>query len=170
MVKIEVDTGDMHEFFNKCTKAGDDLKKEFELFLEGIGFDFLRVIQDFLTDGKHNVTSLLVSSFNKGDDNNVWEYDKGNIILEVGTNVEYAKFANDGHWQDRRFVPGDVVTDSNGKVIEFEYNKNANTGIMLAAKKVEGIKYWEYGLDYIEKHLPKFLEEKMEQLLLKYFE
>lgn len=166
MVKIEVDTSEMNGFFEKCNRlGGGELKKEFELWLEAVGMEFLRIIEDEIISKNVIDTSNLVDSFTKGDDENVWSLSDGNLTLEVGTNVKYAKYANDGHWQDRRFVPGDVVLDGSGKVVKFKYRAGANTGIMLTAKYVEGKKYWESGLRIIEKMIPKLMERKMIQWL-----
>ena len=166
MVKIEVDTSEMSDFFAKCKQAGSgELKKEFELFLEGIGMEFLRIIQDEIISKNMVVTRLLLSSFQKGEKENVWEINQGDLTLEIGTNVEYAKFVNDGHWNDHRFVPG--VWGNNNK---FYYIPGEKTGIALRSKYVEGKHYWESGLKIIEKMIPGFLENKMQDWLNKYFE
>lgn len=164
MVKIEVDTSELSNFFDKCIRAGSgDLKKEFESFLEGIGMEFLRVIQDEIVSKQVVDTRLLLSSFQKGDNENVWILNEGSLTLEVGTNVKYAKYANDGHWQNKRFVPGHWSGD------RFIYNPGEKTGMMLTAKRVEGKKYWESGIKVIEKMLPGLLEIKMQEWLNKYF-
>jgi hypothetical protein len=54
---------------------------------------------------------LLLNSFEKGHKNNIWEVSNEGLTLEVGTNVDYAEYVNDGHWtnkkgQKSRFVPG----------------------------------------------------------------
>lgn len=164
MVKIEVNTSELSEFFNKCTRAGSgELKKEFELFLEGIGNEFLRVLQDEIISKGVVDTRLLLSSFQKGDGNNIWNLSQGNLTLEVGTSVKYAKLVNDGHWQNKRFVPGYWSGE------RFIYNPGAKTGMMLTAKRVEGKPYWKSGLNIIEKMIPNFLEKKMQQWLDSYF-
>lgn len=164
MVKIEVDTSELSTFFDKCIRAGSgDLKKEFESFLEGIGMEFLRVIQDEIVSKQVVDTRLLLSSFQKGDNENVWILNEGSLTLEAGTNVKYAKYANDGHWQNKRFVPGHWSGD------RFIYNPGEKTGMMLTAKRVEGKKYWESGIKVIEKLLPGLLERKMQEWLNKYF-
>lgn len=170
MAKIEVDTSELSAFFDKCLKAGNgDLKKEFDLFLEGIGMDFLRIIQDEIISKEVKDTRDLLASFQKGENDNVWIHNSGALTLEVGTNVQYAKYVNDGHWQNRRFIPGDVVIGKDGKVKEFKYNPSAKTGIMLTAKRVEGKHYWESGIKIIEAMLPKFLDAKIQQWLEQYF-
>lgn len=164
MVKIEVDTSELGAFFDKCKSAGSgELKKEFELFLEGIGMEFLRIIQDEIISKQVVDTRLLLSSFQKGERDNVWELTQGNLILEVGTNVEYAKYANDGHWQNKRFVPGHWSGE------HFIYNPNEKSGMMLTAKRIEGKHYWESGIAIIEKMIPELLECKLQEWLNNYF-
>lgn len=170
MVKIEVDTSELSTFFDKCIRAGSsDLKKEFELFLEGVGMEFLKIVQDEIISKQIVDNRLLLSSFQKGEKDNLWELDGGFLTLEVGTNVKYAKYVNDGHWQDRRFIPADVVMGADGKVEDFTYNPSAKTGVMLHARKVEGKKYWESAIEILEKMIPNFLEKKMQQWLDSYF-
>lgn len=165
MVKIEVDTSELNDFFEKCNRAGSgELKKEFNLWIEAVGMEFLRIIQDEIISKKVVDTRLLLSSFTKGDNENVYQLNEGSLTLEVGTNVEYAKFANDGHWQDRRFVPG--IWWSDGR---FYYIPGESTGMMLKAKFVEGAHYWESGIKIMEKMIPQLLERKMQQWLDNYF-
>lgn len=163
------------DFFDKCISAGNGgFKKALNTFLEGIGLEFLKVIQDEIKRKKIVDTRLLLGSFHKGHEKGVWEHSEGGLTLVVGTNVEYAKYVNDGHWtcekgEAMRFVPGDVTTDASGKVISFEYNKSAKTGIMLKQRYIEGRHYWEDGIKFIEKMLPGFLEKEVQKWLDSYF-
>lgn len=164
MAKIEVDTSELSTFFDKCLKAGNgDLKVQLNVFLEGLGYEFLKVLQDEIISKGVVDTRLLLSSFQKGDKDNVWNLSEENIELEVGTNVQYAKYVNDGHWQNRRFVPGKWSGD------RFIYDPGAKTGMMLTAKRVEGKHYWESGIKIIEAMLPKVLDAKIQQWLEQYF-
>ncbi len=163
MANVEVNVAELNEFFDKCSRISDDLKKQLNLFLEGLGNEFLRVIQDEIISKGVVDTRLLLSSFQKGDKDNVWVLSEGSIELEVGTNVQYAKFANDGHWQNRRFVPGRWSGE------RFIYESGAKTGMMLTAKRVEGKHYWESGIKIIESMMPKFLEAKIQEWLNQYF-
>lgn len=165
----------MNDFFGQCASAGNgDFKKALGEVVEGLGTEFLRIIEDEIIRLKVIDTRLLLSGFHKGDSNNIWEISDGGLTLTVGTNVEYAAFVNDGHWtcgngKDMRFVPGDVVTDSSGKIKEFHYNKNAKTGMMLKQKFVKGKHYWESGIRIMEKMLPGIVEAKMQEWLDSYF-
>ena len=145
---------------------------------KNVSYDVFEIVPvAFMPDDVQIVTPyerLLLSGFHKGDSNNIWEISDGGLTLTVGTNVEYAAFVNDGHWtcgngKDMRFVPGDVVTDSSGKIKEFHYNKNAKTGMMLKQKFVKGKHYWESGIRIMEKILPGVIEAKMQEWLDSYF-
>lgn len=165
MPQIKVDTSQMDKFISQMQKAyTTDVRKELELLLEGIGFEFLRVIQDEIISRQVVDTRRLLNSFQSGDKNSVWLLNEAGLFLEVGTNVEYAKWVNDGHWQSRRFVPG--VWKGNGK---FQYVRGAKTGMMLTARRVEGRPYWDKAIEKMEKLTPKFLEAKMQSWLDKYF-
>lgn len=164
MASIEVNVTELHSFFDKCNDAGaGDFKKELLLLLEGIGTDFLRILQDEIVSKGVVDTRTLLRSFRRGDENNVWILSTENLELEVGTNVSYAKHVNDGHWQNRRFVPGKWAGD------RFIYDPGAKTGMMLTAKKIEGKHYWEGGIEAIENLIPNFLDAKIQQWLEQYF-
>lgn len=158
-IKIDVDTSQLENFFNCVDNSTNDLKKELLAYQKGIGIEFLDILQNEIIR-KHVVdTRLLLSSFQLGDKNNYWKLTQGKLTLEVGTNVEYAKWVNDGHNQNSRFVPG-VWHGS-----RFEYIKGAKTGMMLTAKFVEGYHYWESAIKILEKMMPNIMENKIKNWL-----
>ncbi len=158
-----------NNFFGKCKAAGNgDFEKALAVFLEGIGMEFLRVIQDEIIRLKAVDTRLLLASFHKGGNDSVWELNEGGLTLEVGTNVEYAKYVNNGHWtckkgEAMRFVPG--YMDGN----RFVYDSSAKSGIMLKQKFIKGKRFWEKGIGIIEKMLPDLMERKVQQWFDSYF-
>lgn len=158
-----------NNFFGKCKAAGNgDFEKALAVFLEGIGMEFLRVIQDEIIRLKAVDTRLLLASFHKGGSDSVWELNEGGLILEVGTNVEYAKYVNNGHWtckkgEAMRFVPG--YMDGN----RFVYDSSAKSGIMLKQRFIKGKRFWEKGISIIEKMLPDLMERKVQQWFDSYF-
>lgn len=160
---------DMQKFFGKCSSAGNgDFKRALSTFLEGIGLEFLRIIQDEIIRRKVIDTRHLLKSFHKGGGNNIWELSEGDITLEVGTNASYATYVNDGHWtcekgQAMRFVPGHWNGD------RFIYDPNAKSGMMLKQKWVQGAHFWESGLKIIERMLPGLLEKKVADWMESYF-
>ena len=103
MSSIEMDFSEFREFFGSVERAAKgEFRKEFELYLEGIGNEFLRILQDEIIRRQVVDTRQLLASFQKGADGNVWELDEGGLTLEVGTSLNYAAYVNDG--QDRKSV------------------------------------------------------------------
>ena len=166
---IEIDVTELSAFFQKMGKAGGgDFKKEMQKFLIGIGDEFLRIVQDEIIRRKVVDTRLLLHSFSKGDGNNVWKLSSGNLTLEVGTNVQYASYVNDGHWTNpkgvaTRWVPG-VWNGSH-----FEYSPGAKTGMLLKQHWVTGKHYWEGAIRILEKMFPQLMEAKLQQWINNYF-
>lgn len=145
-----------------------DFKKELELFMQGLGTEFLRVVEDEIIRRKVMDTRLLLASFHEGGDGNVWEIGDDGLSLEVGTNVEYAAYVNDGHWTnpkgvERRFVPGRWEGD------RFIYDPSANTGMVLKQKWVEGAHYFDSAVRIFEKMFPDILEAKLQDWINSYF-
>lgn len=166
---VEFDMSELKSFFEKIEKAAKgDFKKEMELFLEGLGVEFLRILEDEIIRRQVLDTRLLLASFKKGNGNNVWELNEGGLTLEVGTNLEYAGYVNDGHWTnprgvERRFVPGRWEGD------KFIYDPSSKEGMVLKQKWVEGSHYWESALQILDHIYPEILENKLQEWLDSYF-
>ena len=97
-------------------------------------------------------TSRLVSSFQVG------------VVTpneaEIGTNVEYALYVNDGHVQHRRFLPISYLSaGGRGKYIQPGNTK----GIMLKEKYIPGKHFLENGMRQSEPHMKNLIESFMEQ-------
>ena len=96
---VDIDMSEFKEFFGSVERAAKgEFRKEFERFLEGLGYEFLRILQDEIVRRKVMDTRLLLASFEKGSNGNVWNIQEGGLVLEVGTNVDYASYVNDGHY------------------------------------------------------------------------
>ena len=137
---IELDLADYRRFFERLgAAAGGDFKHELAVFIDGLGFEFLRILQDLIIKRKVSLSGQLLASFEKGGEGNVWDLSDDDLTLEVGTNVEYAKWANDGHEKVNpdtpgafflpdgrlaRFVPGHWIVRGDGKS-EFIYSGHA---------------------------------------------
>lgn len=169
MATVEFDMSEIREFFQSMERAAKgDFKKDMEEWLEAVGTDFLRVVQDEIVRRKVLDTRLLLNSFAKGDGGNVWELSDGGLTLEVGTNVEYAGYVNDGHWTkpkgvQRRWVPGYREGD------RFIYDPSAKTGMLLKQHWVEGAHYFESALRIYEKMFQTEAENKLQEWLERYF-
>ncbi|WP_203363184.1 HK97 gp10 family phage protein [Bacillus sp. REN10] len=150
----------LKQFMKQVEKAADrDLKKEFGIWLEGMGMDFLALIQNEIIRTETVDTRRLLNSFSRGDSESVWSINSGGLTLEIGTNLKYASYANDGHFQRKRFVPGYWRGD------RFVYDPGANTGMMLREKWVEGSHYWDNALVIFERIFERSLERRMQQWL-----
>ena len=164
-----IDLGDFEDFIKRLKNAAKgDFKAEFTEFLQGLGTEFLRIVQDEIIRREVIDFRLLLASFHEGGADNVWEVSEGGLTLEVGTNVKYAAFVNDGHWTNpkgvkRRWVPGRW----NGH--RFIYDPGADTGMSLKQQWVEGAHYWEGAIKIFEKTFPKILEAKLTKWFEKYF-
>lgn len=63
--------------------------------------------------------------------------------VEVGTNVKYALYVDEGHVQHRRFLPADKLSvGGRAKYLKSRDQK----GIMLKEKYVQGAHYMDKGL------------------------
>lgn len=81
--------------------------------------------------------------------------------VEVGTNVEYALYVNDGHVQHRRFLPADKLTVG-GRT---KYLKNSNQkGIMRSERYVNGAFFMEKGMQSAKPRFERLVESFMRQI------
>jgi hypothetical protein len=166
---VKLDVSRCRAFFETVGRAAKgDFRRDMELFLEGIGFEFLRIVEDEIIRRKALDTRLLLHSFDKGSEGNVWEIKDGGLALEVGSSVKYAGYVNDGHWTNPkgvavRWVPGRWEGD------RFIYDADAKTGMALKQRWVEGAHFWESALRILDKIFPKLLDEKLQEWLNKSF-
>lgn len=168
MATVEFDFSEFKGFFDKLSKAGINFKSEAAQWLETLGDEFLRIVEDEIIRRNVTDTRLLLHSFTKGDKENIWTISDDGLTLEVGTHVDYASYVNDGYWTNKkgstvRFVPG--VWNGN----KFEYIPGAKTGMILKQKWVQGKPYWDSALRIFERLFPKLVEEKLQQWIEKYF-
>ncbi|WP_321999372.1 HK97 gp10 family phage protein [Bacillus pumilus] len=155
----------MDQFIEELDAAiNGGLRAEYEEWLEAMGYQFLDIVQDEIIRTKTVDARRLLNSFQKGDRENVFSMDQGGLTLDVGTNLEYASYTNDGHFtidpsknQDRRWVPGRWVGD------RFEYDPNAETGMLLKFQWVEGSGYWDNALAIFEQMFEHSLDRKLQQ-------
>lgn len=181
---VDIDMSEIKEFFNSVESAArGDFRREFETFLEGLGEEFLRLVQDeFIrrhrNKGDGQAASALWSSFVRDGDSNIWKYTDDNMELEVGTELDYAAYANYGHrtldpskgnhftlpnGEMARFVPGYWNGD------RFVYDPSADGGMVLKYHWVEGIHFWEAALHAMERLCPAILEAKLQDWMNRYF-
>ena len=82
----------------------------------------------------------------------------------IGTNVEYAKWVNDGHRQQPgRFIPG--YWEGN----HFRYSPGAKSGMVLKASFVAGSHYFDRSVQIFERMFPEMMDKSFEQFFRRYF-
>lgn len=149
------------EFTERCEKVVDRWEtKKFRLMNKMANICLSEISPLIPVD-----TSRLVSSFQVG------------VVTpneaEVGTNVEYALYVNDGHAQHRRFLPIQYIS-VNGKgltkdkIIEkygekYKGKKGGIRGIMLKERYIEGKFFLEKGMKQAEPRMKTLIESFMEQ-------
>ncbi len=173
---VSIDTSELRRFVEHLNRAGrgGEFKKELARFLDSLGVDFLSHVQDAIIQAGSVDTRLLLNSFQKSGEGNVFIAQEGGLRLEVGTNVEYASFVNDGHWLnprgvDMRWVPGHWTGPPGDKNAKFIYEPDAKTGMLLKQDWIEGTHYFDDAVRLMERIMPMYMDEKMQEWLNKYF-
>ncbi|WP_091485335.1 HK97 gp10 family phage protein [Gracilibacillus orientalis] len=150
----------------KNTEKGG-FAEQLGLWLEAIGIDFLDIVQDEIVRTETVDTRNLLNSFSRGDSENLWSISSGGMVLDIGTNLNYASFANDGHFtvdpnsgKDRRWVPGRWLGD------RFEYDPSEReTGMLLKITWIDGTGYWDNALAILDKTFEKSLDRLLQKWL-----
>ena len=93
---------------------------------------------------------------------NIFVYDDGipQGYVEVGTNISYAVFVNEGHVQHRRFLPAERLS-AGGRA---KYLKKGAKGIMLSERYVQGKFFMEKGMNDAKPRLKRLVDSFMEQI------
>lgn len=167
---VSIDATELRRFVERLNQAGrgKGFEKELSRFLDAIAVEFLSYVQDFIIQAGSVDTRLLLNSFQKSGEGSVFIAQEGGLQIEVGTNVEYASFVNNGHWLnprgvDMRWVPGEWQGE------RFIYQPGAKTGMLLKQKWIEGSHYFDDAIRLMERMAPQFMERKMQQWLEQYF-
>ena len=159
-----IDVSELENFARNCEAAAADLKPYAGKVLEEAGEEFLNIVQSYIESLGNVDTGKLLASFTKGASGNIWELNLGGLTLTIGTNVEYAKWVNDGHRQKPgRFVPG--YWEGN----HFRYSPGAKSGMVLKASFVAGSHYFDRSVQVLERMFPEMVDKAFEQFFQLYF-
>lgn len=159
-----IDVSGLEAFAKACENARAEIKTYAGRTLDEIGEEFLEIVQSNIMAAGNVDTRLLLSSFSKGSGNGIYELDMGGLTLTIGTNVEYAKWVNDGHGQQPgRFIPG-VWSGS-----RFTYVPGAKTGMVLKASYVSGSHFFDKSVQALESMFPGMVDKAFENFFKKYF-
>lgn len=180
MGAVDVDVKDFKDFFSAMGEAGKALKAEMEIWLDAIGNEFLKNVQNEIIRRNVMDSRLLLHSFEKNNENGIWDMteDSDGITLTVGSGVDYAAYVNDGHWTIdptknwhftlpdgtlARFVPG--VWEGE----RFLYQPGAKTGMVVKQRWVNAKPYFDAAVLIMDKKFQASLEKKMAEWIGRYF-
>ena len=86
--------------FDEFARDMDQVLRHFNTdlneYVDAMGYTFLGEVRTEILRQQLVDTRLLVNSFQKGVEGNIWE--RGTTSIEAGTAVDYAKYVNEGHW------------------------------------------------------------------------
>jgi hypothetical protein len=92
-----VDMEEMDKFVQDIEALAYNTKSQIEAFVAYFAKDFLNEVKSEIERRNIVDTGNLLKSFNKNDENNIWEVSAGGLSITVGSILDYAKYVNDGH-------------------------------------------------------------------------
>ena len=140
--------------------------------VEGLGESLLNEITDEIGEQDIVDTGTMWNSFERGDKDNMWEWDidRNSITLEVGSGIgkgnndpnnwNYPRLVNEGYTIHKaHFVPG---VWENGR---FEYDSKSDKGFMARPRSFIGRHYFDIALRNFEGEMNELILEKLEKEL-----
>ncbi|MCM3699196.1 HK97 gp10 family phage protein [Paenibacillus macerans] len=147
--------------------ADDGIERILRNIAEAAGEALLNLIIDEIDKQNLIDTGALWQSFSRGEDGNVWEWDvdRNALVLEVGSNLPYAKYLNDGYTIEKaHFIPG--YWNRGGS---FVYDPSAKTGFLAKPRSFIGRRYLDIATDNFKGGMNEFimlrLERELERML-----
>lgn len=138
------------EFVENFAKFVDQWEAKKAILLRRMGNIYLNSVLPFVPVD----TSRLVDSIFLFDDGISEDY------VEVGTNVKYALFVDEGHVQHKRFLPADRL--SVGGKSKYLKSKDQK-GIMLKERYVQGAHFMDKGMTAAKPSLTRLINSFMEE-------
>lgn len=138
------------EFVENFAKFVDQWEAKKAILLWRMGNIYLNSVLPFVPVD----TSRLVDSIFLFDDGISEDY------VEVGTNVKYALFVDEGHVQHKRFLPADRL--SVGGKSKYLKSKDQK-GIMLKERYVQGAHFMDKGMTAAKPSLTRLVNSFMEE-------
>lgn len=97
---VTFDISELQAFFNRLERASNgEFAREVQRWLDAIGVDFLRVVQDEIIRLEVVDTRALLNSFKARNrpGHNIFRKLSNGLGIECGSNLDYASYVNDGH-------------------------------------------------------------------------
>lgn len=151
---------DFKQFEERMRRLNKNAPEIMQRIVYQLGEELLNHVIDEL--GRQDLidTGALWNSFSQGDSNNVWEFDRDRdtLTLEVGSNLAYAQYLNDGYTIDKSyFVPG--YWNGVGKFI---YDPSAKGGFMVRPRSFIGRKYFDIALKGFQGGMKALIEKLLQ--------
>lgn len=143
--------------------ADDGIEQVLRNIAEAAGETLLNLIVDEIDKQGLIDTGALWQSFSRGEDGNVWEWDidRNALTLEVGSNLPYAYYLNDGYTIEKEyFVPG--YWNGGGS---FVYDTGAKGGFMAKPRSFIGRHYFDIAVAEFEEGMNEFIIRRLEREL-----
>lgn len=138
------------DFVENFAKFVDSWEAKKAILLQRMGNIYLNHMLPFVPVD----TSRLVDSISLFTDGIPDDY------VEVGTNVKYALFVDEGHVQHKRFLPADKLSvGGRAKYLKSRDQK----GIMLKESYVQGAHFLDKGLTAAKPSLTRLVQSFMEE-------
>lgn len=136
--RIKISTRGFDRAIRKLNNAGGkEFQRRMELLLEKQGFDFLDTVQNYIISMGVVDTRRLLNSFDKGNEDNIWEKVDGGLDLKVGTNVYYAWYVNSGHrLRNGKWWDGEPYWDNAVKEFRVKFKREFKDGIRRALNAI----------------------------------
>lgn len=151
---------DFREFQKRMEKLHRGAPQALERIMYQLGEELLNHVVEELSRQDLIDTGTLWNSFSQGDPNNVWEFDgdRDTLTLEVGSNLTYAEYLNDGYTISKpHFVPG--YWNGVGK---FVYDPSAKGGFTVKPRSFIGRKYFDIALQNFRGGMKALLEKLLQ--------
>lgn len=151
---------DFRQFAEKMRRLNKDVPAAMQRIVYQLGEELLNHVIDEIGSQDLIDTGTLWNSFSQGDPNNVWEFDadRNVISLEVGSNLTYAEYLNEGYTINKRyFVPG--YWNGVGKFI---YDPSAKGGFKMRPRSFIGRKYFDIALKEYQGGMKALLEKLLQ--------
>lgn len=145
------------EFVENFAKFVDKWAEKKEELLKKLGTQYQREIMLTLEKGQHDDTSTLKHSFK------VYVFGKEDYV-EVGTNIKYALYLNDGHIQHKRLLPVSSLTvKGKSKNYNTVQGKDGTRFVTLRERYIPGVYFMEEAQRNCEPKWKKAVESFMIQ-------
>jgi len=158
---------DFRQFEERLRKLNQDVPKIIQGIVYRLGEELLNYVINEISRQDLIDTGAMWQSFTQGGDGNVWEFDgdRNALTLEVGSNLTYAEYMNDGYTIEKGyFVPG--YWQANGG---FVYDPDAKTGFWARPRSFIGRKYFDIALENfrggMQALIEKLLQAELERLV-----